>query len=720
MGTPQKFVSNIEEAMLLEILKKKLAFLSGGKDRRSGLILTIPLNSDQNNIDEINVTLNYLLSIPSEKCKSRGFTVIVDGRKAAWNLVKTVVLTLQNVIPAEVSLVCVVKPDDFWDKKFTHFCFWKEKNRLGFEVILVSANKLTRYIEPCQLTEEFGGTLKHNHVDWVSKRMAFEKFERDSLTLLSEMARVMNGTKTSNQQSGNLPSDEHMLSGDPEAYAENGRQLLLDLQQSQGPRAEDDLVRFPVEGEVTVQARVLELLDAVHSQHEKCRELCRQQSQLIRLDDLRQKITEVVNWFEGPGADMLKEQRGIGDSARATQALQQKHEDIENLYTEWFAVYVDLGQQISALLSAAETAEGEEDEGGVGGSEGSSEELQALQQRLNDVCYRHAMQLEYRQSLLQAAADFHRLSHDLSHNLDGLLGVLCTDVLLVDGTTAQQSLRVLEEKLQTVEAVSQGLQEKSQALLELLGSPPPQATWRGEPGSGDGGEADTGTHVRALMDDMLLRKKRCEDMVDVRKLKLLQIIQVLKCEDDASQAVDWLGELQDAMLKTHTQLGDDSREVEALLEKHKKCHDVAQSTYEYGRELLQASVLMRKSLRYAGKASGEVLPRLTRAWKQFSATSDERGCRLAMAQAFHAAAEKVLREDASGTGNGSHDREREAEELGRSLLDRLTMPVSLPDGSEQFFGSPGDMAAATEGIREKLRLLEQRLSAPCGTPNGDF
>lgn len=41
---------------------------------------------------------------------------------------------LQNVIPAEVSLVCVVKPDEFWDKKVTHFCFWKEKDRLGFEV----------------------------------------------------------------------------------------------------------------------------------------------------------------------------------------------------------------------------------------------------------------------------------------------------------------------------------------------------------------------------------------------------------------------------------------------------------------------------------------------------------------------------------------------------------------------------------------------------------
>jgi len=161
----------MEASVILPILKKKLAFLSGGKDRRSGLILTIPLCLEQTNMDELSVTLDYLLSIPSEKCKARGFTVIVDGRKSQWNVVKTVVLMLQNVVPAEVSLVCVVKPDEFWDKKVTHFCFWKEKDRLGFEVILVSANKLTRYIEPCQLTEDFGGSLTYDHMDWLNKRL---------------------------------------------------------------------------------------------------------------------------------------------------------------------------------------------------------------------------------------------------------------------------------------------------------------------------------------------------------------------------------------------------------------------------------------------------------------------------------------------------------------------------------------------------------------------
>lgn len=43
------------------------------------------------------------------------------------------------------------------------------------QVILVSANKLTRYIEPCQLTDDFGGSLEYDHSDWLSKRLVGER-----------------------------------------------------------------------------------------------------------------------------------------------------------------------------------------------------------------------------------------------------------------------------------------------------------------------------------------------------------------------------------------------------------------------------------------------------------------------------------------------------------------------------------------------------------------
>lgn len=54
-------------------------FSLGGKDRRSGLILTIPLGSDQTSMEELSATLDYLLSIPryTRTCSSSDSLVCV-------------------------------------------------------------------------------------------------------------------------------------------------------------------------------------------------------------------------------------------------------------------------------------------------------------------------------------------------------------------------------------------------------------------------------------------------------------------------------------------------------------------------------------------------------------------------------------------------------------------------------------------------------------------
>ncbi|KAF1382825.1 hypothetical protein PFLUV_G00147810 [Perca fluviatilis] len=683
----------VEATNMLPILKKKLAFLSGGKDRRSGLILTIPLSSDQTSMEELSATLDYLLSIPSEKCKARGFTVIVDGRKSQWNIVKTVVLMLQNVIPAEVSLVCVVKPDEFWDKKVTHFCFWKEKDRLGFEVILVSANKLTRYIEPCQLTDDFGGSLDYDHNDWLNKRLVFEKFTKESTSLLDELSIINDSDKNSAMDKEKSADCALLPSFDPETVLQTGHELLSELQQRRfngsegGGGGQGGPAWCPMEEELLAQPQVMKLLDSLREQYTRYQELCRQRNKRTQLDEIHAKVMQVVTWLQGPGSELLKTQQAIGDSMRAAQALQQKHEEIESQHSEWFAVYVELNQQIAALLSA-----GEEEE---------VVELKALQQQLSDVCYQQAAQLEGRQNVLQAAQGFHSTTQELSQLLDGLLGMLCADVAPADGASIQQNLKLLEEKLQTVEAGLASLRQKGALLMEQMCTQP---SWPlEETESPPGEQQDNVQHIQAVMEEMQLRKQRCEDMVDVRRLKMLQMVQLFKCEEDALQAVEWLGELLDALLKTHVRLGDDSQETRTMLDKHRKFVDVAQSTYDYGRQLLQATVVLCQSLRCTTRSSGDTLPRLNRVWKQFSVSAEERQQRLELALNFHTAAERVLQQEC--VDPESLD---EVDSSGKPLLDRLTMPVIFPDGTEQFFGSPSDTAAAAEGVRERLLLVEER------------
>ncbi|XP_008433699.1 SEC14 domain and spectrin repeat-containing protein 1 [Poecilia reticulata] len=576
----------MEASSMLPILKKKLAFLSGGKDRRSGLILTIPLNSDQTSMEELSATLDYLLSIPSDKCKARGFTVIVDGRRSQWNIVKTVVLMLQNVIPAEVSLVCVVKPDEFWDKKVTHFCFWKEKDRLGFEVILVSANKLTRYIEPCQLTDDFGGSLDYDHSDWLNKRLVFEKFTKESTSLLDELTIINDSEKSASVDKDKSTDGALLPSFDPETVLQTGHELLSELQQRRfngsegggGGGGQAAPAWCPMEEELLAQPQVTKLLDSLREQYTKYQELCRQRNKRAQLDEIHTKVMQVVNWLQGPGSELLKTQQTIGDSMRAAQALQQKHEEIESQHSEWFAVYVELNQQIAALLSA-----GEEEE---------VAELKGLQQQLSDVCYSQASQLETRQNVLQAAHAFHSTTQELSQQLDGLLGMLCADVSPSDGASIQQNLKLLEEKLQTVEAGLSSLRQKGTLVLEQMCG---QASWALEEAESPPGEQqDNVQHVQAVMEEMELRKQRC--------------------------IVPPLFQSQNFLL------------------------------------CLFLSILL-----------------------------------------------KVLQQERVEVESLD-----EVDSSGRTLLDRLTLPIIFPDGSEQFFGSPSDTAATAEGVRERLLLIEER------------
>lgn len=43
--------------------------------------------------------------------------------------------------------------------------------------------------------------------------------------------------------------------------------------------------------------------------------------------------SQVVTWLQGPGSELLKTHQEIGDSMRAAQALQQKHEEIESQHS---------------------------------------------------------------------------------------------------------------------------------------------------------------------------------------------------------------------------------------------------------------------------------------------------------------------------------------------------------------------------------------------------
>uniref|UniRef100_A0A672T5H2 non-specific serine/threonine protein kinase n=1 Tax=Sinocyclocheilus grahami TaxID=75366 RepID=A0A672T5H2_SINGR len=108
---------------VLPILKEKVAFLSGGRDKRGGPVLTFPSRTNHDRIrhEDLRRLIAYLAGIPSEDVCKHGFTVIVDMRGSKWDSIKPLLKILQESFPCCIHVALIIKPDNFWQKQRTNF-----------------------------------------------------------------------------------------------------------------------------------------------------------------------------------------------------------------------------------------------------------------------------------------------------------------------------------------------------------------------------------------------------------------------------------------------------------------------------------------------------------------------------------------------------------------------------------------------------------------------
>ncbi|XP_061454646.1 proto-oncogene DBL isoform X2 [Rhineura floridana] len=162
-------------------LMKEFAFLSGGRGKDNGWIITFPENPHFNQMPEEVVTkvLNYLTWIPSRRELDAKFILILDRRLDTWTSVKMTLQRIAASFPGNLHLVMVLRPTGFFQRTFTDigFRFSQEDFLLKLPVVMLSSvSDLLTYIDEKQLTPEFGGTLEYCHSEWVIFRTAIESF----------------------------------------------------------------------------------------------------------------------------------------------------------------------------------------------------------------------------------------------------------------------------------------------------------------------------------------------------------------------------------------------------------------------------------------------------------------------------------------------------------------------------------------------------------------
>ncbi|XP_066515656.1 guanine nucleotide exchange factor DBS-like, partial [Hoplias malabaricus] len=177
----QQEISPLCAADIISDLKKKFAFLSGGRGQDGSPIIIFPEFPAFGEIgdQEFHNVLTYLTSVPSLSAAGVGFILVIDRRQDRWACVKGTLLRISGHFPGNLRLVLVLRPSALFQRTLSDVFFKIHRDDFKMKVpviMLSSMTELHTYIERSQLTLELGGTQQYCHKTWISHRTDIESF----------------------------------------------------------------------------------------------------------------------------------------------------------------------------------------------------------------------------------------------------------------------------------------------------------------------------------------------------------------------------------------------------------------------------------------------------------------------------------------------------------------------------------------------------------------
>uniref|UniRef100_A0A672T374 Kalirin-like n=1 Tax=Sinocyclocheilus grahami TaxID=75366 RepID=A0A672T374_SINGR len=567
----------IKAADVLTVLREKVAFVSGGRDKRGGPILTFPARSNHDRIkqEDLRKLVTYLSTVPSEDVSKRGFTVIVDMRGSKWDLIKPLLKTLQESFPAEICVALIIKPDNFWQKQKTNF----GSAKFTFEASMVSVEGLTKLVDPSQLTADLEGTLEYDHVEWTELRVSLEEFTGGALHLLSrleELQEVLSRQElATNAEEARKLLEEHarlrktMTKAPVDELDHEGQRLLQKIRDGGDGRLSGGADFQSLVPKISalldkLQVTRQHLLQAWHNHKQ-------QLDQCFQLRLYEQDAEKMFEWIGHNKELFLQTHTDIGVSDQHAADLQTQH---DHFAMNSMNAYVNISRIVSVATRLCEAGHY------------AAAQIQQISGQLDQDWKSFASALEERSAILAMSSVFHQKSEQFLSSMEGWVKS-CGEVGL---PTATQELEMAIHNHQNLyEQVTTAYTEVSQkgkTLLDVLQRPQPPA----DSGSLTAG-ADYSQAVRGVLEvvhEVVHQYRRLEGLLQHHKLRLHQRLQLCVFQQDVQQVLDWIENHGEAFLSKHTGVGKSVHRARALQKRHDDFQEVAQNTYTNADKLLEA------------------------------------------------------------------------------------------------------------------------------------
>ncbi|XP_067460366.1 kalirin isoform X4 [Thunnus thynnus] len=572
----------IKASDVLPVLKEKVAFVSGGRDKRGGPILTFPARSNHDRIkqEDLRRLVTYLSTVPSEDVCKRGFTVIIDMRGSKWELIKPLLKTLQEFFPAEICVALIIKPDNFWQKQKTNF----GSAKFSFETSMVSVEGLAKLVDPSQLTDDFEGSLDYNHEEWMELRVSLEEFMSNAVHLLSRLEDLQELLSKkefpADVEGSRRLIEEHtqlkkkVLKAPVEELDREGQRLLQCIRSSDGFSG-----RNCISGSADFQSlvpKVASLLDKLHSTRQHLHQTWHVRKlkldQCFQLRLFEQDAEKMFDWISHNKEVFLQSHTEIGRGYQHAVELQTQH---NHFAMNSMNAYVNINRIMSVASRLAEAGHY------------ASTQIKQISGQLDQDWKSFAAALDERSTILAMSSVFHQKAEQFLSEVEAWCKV-CSEGGL---PSEMQELELAIHRHQSLyEQVTQAYTEVSQdgkALLDVLQRPL-------SPGNSDSltATANYSKAVHCILDvvhEVLHHQRRLENIWQHRKVRLHQRLQLCVFQQDVQQVMDWIENHGEAFLSKHTGVGKSLHRARALQKRHDDFEDVAQNTYTNADKLLEAA-----------------------------------------------------------------------------------------------------------------------------------
>ncbi|XP_068189975.1 triple functional domain protein isoform X2 [Antennarius striatus] len=624
---------------VLSILKEKVAFLSGGRDKRGGPVLTFPSRSNHDRIrtDDLRRLIAYLASIPSEEVCKHGFTVIVDMRGSKWDSIKPLLKILQESFPSCIHVALIIKPDNFWQKQRTNF----GSSKFEFETTMVSLEGLTKVVDPSQLTADFDGSLDYNHEEWIEVRVAFEEFSGHATQMLARLEEMqetvsrkdfpqdLDGARRMIEEHATLK--KKVIKAPIEELDTEGQRLLQRIQSSESFSNRNGggsgssggggggMCNADTQG---LMPRITQLLDKLHSTRQHLHQAWHvrklQLDQCFQLRLFEQDAEKMFDWIMHNKGLFLAGYTEIGNNHPHAAELQTQH---SHFAMNCMNVYVNINRIMSVgnrLLESGHYA---------------SQQIKQISGQLEKEWKAFAAALDERSTLLEMSASFHQKCDQYMSNVDSW----CKACGEVDLPSELQDLEdAIHHHQGLYEHITAAYSEVSQdgkALLDKLQRPL-------TPGSTDSLTASANYskavhHVLDIIHEVLHHQRQLENIWQHRKVRLHQRLQLCVFQQDVQQVLDWIENHGEAFLSKHTGVGKSLHRARALQKRHEDFEEVAQNTYTNADKLLEAAEQLAQTGECDPEEIYQAAHQLEDRIQDFVRRVEQRKVLLDMSVAFH-------------------------------------------------------------------------------------